>query len=215
MVSDWITTWVLYFMAHAWKYILAGMCLVSFLGEKQIRCECHTPARFKVIIGIIHVFRSCTGNVCESTCRGTCVDEHHTRRWMDLAYGFSWSIYVFDLGMWIYAALFAAFITGLIVGSILAIGVLIILVIFIIVSAVVMVIAGACEGGGGGSDCGPCHCDVQGACDCDGCCTGPNVWIMDPGPSVICLSLVRSLFQAVAIVVAAVMLVRVFGHFAR
>jgi hypothetical protein len=40
-----------------------------------------------------------------------------------------------------------------------------------------------------------------------------GLWILVQ--ALICLSLVRSLFQAVAIVVAAVMLVRVFGHFAR
>jgi len=173
--SDYVCSHMKLVMLWMWKPILFFMAVTVFLGEKQVRCECHDPKRFKLTRNVWKFFKARAGRpVPPPACQGTCVTRARWE-WQDWSYEHSWSIYIFDLGLWAYAFVLVVFLTGLVAGSILAILALVLVAILAAFSALIMFICGG-DGGGdiGCQDCA-CHelCGASGDCPCcDGCLTG-------------------------------------------
>jgi len=176
--SDFICRVALWLMEEIWKPAFVLMCCSLFLGEKQVRCDCNSPKRLRLIWSVRRMLAACTHpeNRLHPSCNGDCVHRQHWDGWRDLYFEFAWSIYFFDLGLWAYAFVMVLFLTGVVAGSIFALALCILTIVLAMCAALLMCLCGGgSDAGGGGSDCCNCHHNCDGCsdnlCPCsDGCC---------------------------------------------
>lgn len=176
--SDFLCKAALWLMQEIWKPVLALMCCSVFLGEKQVRCECNAPKRLRLIWSLRKMWEAWAHPESQHglSCNGDCVHREHWDWRQDLWFEYSWSIYFFDIGLWAYVFVLVVFFTGVVVGSILVVGLCILTVVLAICAALMMCLCGGgSDAGGGGADCCNCHqvCDgcSDNLCPCsEGCC---------------------------------------------
>lgn len=145
-VSDALTRFAWFWISWAWKVFAVFAAFALPFGEKQVRCECQQPRMCRVAKSVKEAF-------CEHShpCHGECMQRPRWNFRFDIWFDLAWSIYVIDIGIWFYAFIVAILLTGLIIGSILAIA---FLVIMLIIGCALLLMGAAGEGGG--------------CCDCEG-----------------------------------------------
>eukprot|EP00928_Gymnodinium_smaydae_P040051 TRINITY_DN27228_c0_g1_i2.p1 TRINITY_DN27228_c0_g1~~TRINITY_DN27228_c0_g1_i2.p1 ORF type:complete len:557 (-),score=48.96 TRINITY_DN27228_c0_g1_i2:422-2059(-) len=116
-LSDWIVTVVLQIASQAWKPFALLVCVSICFGERRIRCECRHWSNFKIVRDTYITF-------CQSdhgACDGECMRQRRFVFKNEWRQEFAWSIYFFDIGIWFYAFLWTLFLTGVALGTALAV----------------------------------------------------------------------------------------------
>jgi len=153
--SAWITYSVESFMSTVWRLILLLALILLPFGRKRANCDHHRPTMWTGL-------RRFIGRA--SVCNGECVlrTEYTTDSFMD---DVAWSLFVLEVGLWLYAAGAIVWLLLLTVWSVLLWSCVIIMLLF---AGLAALFSAGC-----GDDCGSC----MGCCDdlscCDPCCCCP------------------------------------------
>jgi len=169
--SDFLCKVALWLMQEIWKFVFVLMSCSLFLGEKQVRCECNEPRRFRLISSLRKMWQAWLHPESQHglLCNGDCVHRGQWDWWQDLWFEYSWSIYFVDLGLWAYAFLLVLFLTGVVVGSMFLLGLCILTIVLAILVACLM---GVCSIDCNGAD----GCNCLDCCNCRDCCSCLDGW---------------------------------------
>eukprot|EP00927_Polykrikos_kofoidii_P066440 TRINITY_DN62039_c0_g1_i1.p1 TRINITY_DN62039_c0_g1~~TRINITY_DN62039_c0_g1_i1.p1 ORF type:complete len:536 (-),score=29.94 TRINITY_DN62039_c0_g1_i1:28-1635(-) len=154
LVSERITAFTLWLMANIWRPFVFVVLFALPFGEKKVRCRCHNPRVFQTFFGLWKLFFGPPFN-----CHGDCVITPRWRPW-HLFHDFAWSIYFFDICLWAYLFVIVLYIMGVVLGSVVAVA--------IIIFGLVVICIVLCSEGGCGS-CSDANCTLSDMCGAEGC----------------------------------------------
>mmetsp|Transcript_67496 Transcript_67496/g.197434 ORF Transcript_67496/g.197434 Transcript_67496/m.197434 type:complete len:547 (-) Transcript_67496:170-1810(-) len=149
-------------LENFWMVVLLAAAVMLPFGQTHVRCRCYDPGMFRLLAAI---------SGCRATCDGRCTIERCSP-WM-IYYDLAWSIYVLDVGIWVYAFLVVAWLTFLVIWGVI----LWIAIVLAGLAAVVMAMCSDSGGGGGGGSaesgcCNCASCECPSCCQCCDCCQG-------------------------------------------
>eukprot|EP00927_Polykrikos_kofoidii_P060265 TRINITY_DN55286_c0_g1_i1.p1 TRINITY_DN55286_c0_g1~~TRINITY_DN55286_c0_g1_i1.p1 ORF type:complete len:523 (+),score=43.83 TRINITY_DN55286_c0_g1_i1:61-1629(+) len=124
LVSEKMVTFSIWMVQRTWVWMFWLIVLALPFGEKKICCQCHNPRNFQIPFGIWKFF---FGRPFD--CNGDCV---HPTTWTfwHLHYDFAWSLFFFDIAVWVLGLNLVFYTTALLLSTMLGLACLTLLIVF-------------------------------------------------------------------------------------